>query len=93
LLLVPWQLGVYMTIWNDSAFMEWFEARPPNIQAFIRQYPPDKQYRVENCIYPGTIYSYGENKDGSIGFKMIIESPLRPRIVFGLKPEDIRPWD
>lgn len=79
-------------MWDNEEWMEWFNARPPAIQALIRERPPSVPYRVSGGAFPGWIHSYDEEESGGVSMKVDIESPLFPRRVFGLKPEDLTEW-
>ena len=81
-----------INIWQDDEFLAWFNERPPAVQEMVKRFPPDQSYRVQGGVFPGHMYAYDENEDGTVTFQVIIESPFNPRQVFGLKPEDIEPW-
>lgn len=81
------------SLWDDEEWMDWFNERPPAIQALIRQFPPNKPYRVGEGAFPALIYSYDEEKSGGVSMTVQIESPFFPRQVFGVKPEGLTEWD
>ncbi len=76
---------------DDAEFIEWFNNRPVNVQEVIREYPPDRKYKLHGP-FPVTIYAYEENKDGSVTLEVDVNSPILPRRVFGVKPESLKPF-
>lgn len=75
-----------------DAFEEWLAARPDAVREIARQCPPG-YYRVHGGAFRGRLHSYDENEDGTVTMKVEIECPLMPRMVFGLTPDDLEPWE
>lgn len=80
-------------IWDNPAFVEWFNDRPPAVQEVIRQCPLGELYKLHTGAFPSQILSYDENEDGSVTMTVRVASPFFPRSVFGVKPEDLKPWE
>jgi len=80
------------SIFENEDFMVWFNQRPEKVQALIRRCPPDREYSVQGGLFPGRIFSYDEEEGGAVTMRMIIDSPLFPRMVFGINPEHLTPW-
>lgn len=76
-------------IFDNTEFMEWFNGRPPEVQQVIRKYPPDVEYKLDGP-FPAWIYSYDVEEDGNISLTVDVLSPLIPRKVFGVKPENLQ---
>ena len=75
-------------LWENQDFLDWYNSRPPIIQNLIKKFPPNKYYKVQGGMFKGRLYSYSE--DGTM--TVDIDSPIMPRRVFGLKPEDLEEW-
>jgi len=79
-------------IFDDSEFLEWFNNLPIAVQEVIKKYPPDREYKLFGP-FPVTIHSYEENESDGITLKVDVHSPIRPRRVFGVKPESLKPFE
>ena len=58
----------------NGALRDWIEARPPNVRAVARRYPPGSTLDVDGRT--AYVLSYEEYKDGSVGLGV---SYLDPR--------------
>lgn len=76
-------------IFDNPEFVEWYDDRPPAIQKVIREYPPDKTYKLHDGPFDVTIYSYDEELDGKVSLSVDVPSPFVARRVFGVKPIDL----
>lgn len=47
---------------KDATYWAWFESRPPEIQAAITQYPPDRLYRLKSSGHLVVLTSYVERR-------------------------------
>jgi hypothetical protein len=83
--------------WSDEQFdtwQKWLAERPPIIRELAEKFPPWKRYIIRDddsedadktSRFAGYPVSYDEN--GTV--TVTVESPFFPRMVFGLKPEDL----
>lgn len=75
---------------DQKSMQEWFDSRPTMIQESIMKCPPWKFYRIKGGNAFGCLYSYEENKDGSVTCKInLTENVLLPRTVFGVPLSDL----
>lgn len=75
-------------------WLEWFNARPPNVQDVARMFPPTQDYHIISTGRECFPYSYDEADDGTV--TMTVTVPANGRTgrfaahrVFGLRPDQI----
>lgn len=79
-------------LWMNPKFLDWFQSKPLAVQEAIKKHPPDKLYILKSGSFPCNIYSYDEEKDGSITLTVDVHSPFFPRSVFGVSLKNIEEY-
>lgn len=70
-------------------YTEWKKGRPKQIQELIRQFPPDKLYRIRGEQCPAMIYSYVEKSCCSaVAFTCVTNCPY-PHRTDEILPDDL----
>jgi hypothetical protein len=80
-----------------DVFEEWLSTKPRAIKDMAAKLPPDRLYKLKDGGHRVTLYSYDENKDGSVSMTVLVTGEFNcvtfDRKVFGINPEDLEECD
>jgi hypothetical protein len=78
---------------QEQAWIEWCDTRPPAVRAVAMRFRPWKLYKLHNSGHRVTIYSFGEEEDGTISLTVNVTGKYNAlmfeRRVFGVKPDGL----
>ena len=78
----------------DSELEQWIAERPPHVAAVVREYPPDRCYRIRgDKTGHYEIASYSEHANGAVSLRLLHlpDSRLPGVEVFAVPPENVTP--
>lgn len=82
---------------QERKWKKWVEGRPENVRSVAERFDPWSLYRLKSTGQRVTVYSFGEEKDGSVTLTVDITGEFNyivfDRQVFGIDPNDLEPCD
>jgi hypothetical protein len=81
----------------EAQWAKWVSTRPPNVRAVAERLNPWTLYRMKSTGHRVTVYSFGEEKDGTVTLTVEITGQynalIHDRRVFGIDPADLEPCE
>ena len=82
---------------QKTAWSQWVDERPDNVRAVAERFDPWTLYHMKDTSQRVTLYSFGEQPDGSVTLTVNITGEFNliafDQQVFGIDPDDLEECD